>query len=135
MGQRVRLLVSLVSSVLFTPFCVPVAKAQGIDGNELIGVCDGSFENAEALCKMYIWGTIEGLQFGADAAAFNSGFTEDDAMRAQAQVFLGVCDPKSVTRGQQFEVAMQYIRNNPQSWHQPSIVLIHRSLMEAFPCQ
>lgn len=134
MGQFLKSCVSLAASAFFTAICVPAATAQGIDANKLIGICDGEFETADALCKMYVWGTIEGLQFGADAAAYNSGFTQDSAMRAQAQVLLGVCDPETVTRGQQFEVVMKYIRNNPQSWHRPSVILIHRALMDAFPC-
>jgi len=122
--------------VIFATLLLPMgAKGQGINANELIRVCDGEYENAEAICKMYIWGAIEGMQLGADASAFNSGFTEDQAMRDHAEILLGVCDPETVTRGQQFEVVQRYIRNNPQNWHQPSIILIHRALIDAFPCR
>ena len=124
------------ASVVFATLLLPVgAKGQGINANDLIRICDGEYENAEAICKMYIWGAIEGMQLGADSSAFNSGFTEGQAMRNHAQALLGVCDPGTVTRGQQFEVVQRYIRNNPQNWHQPSIVLIHRALMDAFPCR
>ena len=135
MGQRMTNFAP-IALVVFATLLLPVgAKGQGINANELVRVCDGEYENAEAICKMYIWGAIEGMQLGADASAFNSGFTEDEAMRDHAQTLLGVCDSETVTRGQQFEVVQRYIRNNPQSWHQPSVILIHRALMEAFPCR
>lgn len=135
MGRKMKNFAPM-ASVIFATILLPVgAKSQGINANELIRVCDGEYENAEAICKMYIWGAIEGMKLGADASAFNSGFTEDQAMRDHAETLLGVCDPETATRGQQFEVVQRYIRNNPQNWHQPSIILIHRALMDAFPCR
>ena len=135
MGRKVKNFAPMALVILATLLLRMGAKGQGINANELIRVCDGEYENAEAICKMYIWGAIEGMQLGADASAFNSGFTEDQAMRDHAETLLGVCDPDMVTRGQQFEVVQRYIRNNPQNWHQPSIILIHRALMDAFPCR
>ena len=135
MGRKVKNFAPM-ALVIFATLLLPMgAKGQGINANELIRVCDGEYENAEAICKMYIWGAIEGMQLGADASAFNSGFTEDQAMRDHAETLLGVCDPETVTRRQELEVALQYIRDNPQRWHQSSIVLIYLALVDAFPCR
>ena len=108
-------------------------EAQGVSGNILIDACQSADEGAKAMCFGYISGAIEGLKLGADAAAYNSGLT-GQAMRDQANESLGACIPAEATGSQTYEVALQYMRNNPQSWHEPAIGLIFRGVVDAFPC-
>ena len=59
MGRKVKNFAPM-ALVIFATLLLPMgAKGQGINANELIRVCDGEYENAEAICKMYIWGAIE----------------------------------------------------------------------------
>jgi hypothetical protein len=123
------------SAVLITSFQVNASpvEAQVVSGNILIDACQSTDEGAKAMCFGYITGAIEGLKLGADAAAYNSGLT-GQAMRDQANEFLGACIPQEATGGQTYEVALQYMKNNPQRWHEPAIGLIFSGVLVAFPC-
>ena len=43
-------------------------------------------------------------------------------------------EDKSVTIGQSLDVAIKYLRANPQDLHFPFVLLAHRALATAFPC-
>ena len=54
MGRKMKSIFRLASVVFATLLLPAGVKSQGINANELIRVCDGDYENAEAICKMYI---------------------------------------------------------------------------------
>lgn len=123
---------SVLATIVATVFIVtPPANAQ-VTGSVLMENCLGIKENST--CQIYINGVIDGMRWGADAAAFQSGVVEPQAMRAQANTFLGACVPNGVNGNQLYAVALQHMKNNPKNWHNPAPALIHRALMEAFPC-
>lgn len=114
--------------------CTATPSYAQLTANELLPVCNSKDKAVYSACQTFVMGAIQGMQWGADAAVYQSGMTQPDAMRAQAQQFLQVCDPQSVTNGQRFEIALQYMRSVPKDWHNPAVILIHRALMQAFPC-
>lgn len=135
MGRTVKNFAPMVL-VLFATLLLPVGvKGEGFTAEMLISGCDSEDKSEQAACHTFIMGAVEGMKWGADISAFNSGFTEEKAMRDRAQKLLGVCDPETVTRRQQLAVVLRYIRDNPQRWHQSSIGLIYSALVEAFPCR
>lgn len=111
------------------------AQSQGVTVNLLIDGCNSSDPAAQSLCGGYINGTIDGLKWAGDVAAFELGFTEGRAMREQGKILVNACIPDSATGGQLYEVALQFMRSNPQIWHQPAVTVIHQSMMDAFPCE
>ncbi len=135
MGRKMKNFAPMALVIFATLFLPVGAKGEGFTAEMLISGCDSQDEDEQAACHTFIMGAIEGMKWGASISAANSGFTEEQAMRDHAQTLLGVCDPETVTRRQELEVALQYIRDNPQRWHQSSIVLIYLALVDAFPCR
>lgn len=111
------------------------AKAQ-VSANAILDAClsEGD-EIANAMCRFYIVGSIDGLRWGAEAAGIQSGITDAQAMLDQAHRFLSACTPEAATSNQLYEVALKYMRNHPERWHEPAIHLIHLALKDAFPCE
>lgn len=125
---RLGILTGVAATVLLS---VAPVEAQGVSGNLIIDACN---EDPNGLCLSYIAGAIDGMRWASDIAAFRSGATEAQAMRNLAESLLGACTPPTSTAGQLSAVALNYMRNHPENWHEPAVVLIHRALMDAFPC-
>lgn len=126
--------ISLLFTALISIYTIasPVS-AQSLSANTLLKGCLNKEENA--VCTAYINGALSGMQWSSDVAAFNSGFTEPMKMRAQAQVLFGACVPQEATGNQLYEVILKYIQNRPKDWHEPAISLIHRAIVDAYPCK
>lgn len=120
---------ALVISI--STFFVSPSSAQAFSVNELLKPCS---KEKSPFCIAYISAAISGINWGADTAAYNSGFTEPHAMREQAKLLLGTCIPEAATGNQLHEVALKYMRNNPKSWHQPAVAIIHRAMIDTYPC-
>ncbi len=118
-----------VAATLF--LSVSTTEAQSVSGNMIINVCN---EDPNGMCLSYITGTIDGMLWASDVAAGRSGATEAQAMRNLAHSLLGACPPPSASGGQLSAVALKYMQNHPEIWHEPAFVLIHRALIDAFPC-
>lgn len=122
----------IVASVTTSLFLsVSAIEAQSVSGNIIINVCN---EDPNGVCLSYITGTIDGMLWASDVAAGRSGATEAQAMRNLAHSLLGACPPPSASGGQLSAVALKYMQNHPEIWHEPAFVLIHRALIDAFPC-
>ncbi len=117
-----------VAATLF--LSVSTIEAQSVSGNNIINVCN---EDPNGMCLGYIAGTIDGMLWASDVAALRSGAT-GQAMRNLAHSLLGACTPPSATGGQLYAVALKYMQNHPENWHEPAYVLVHRALIDAFPC-
>ncbi len=120
---------------LFCSTLSPANAQEGVSTNVILDACSSEDEGANAMCFGYITGAIHGMNWASDAAAIQSGVTGGKAMREQANTFLGACSPQAALGNQLYEVALQYMRNNPQRWHEPAVTVIHKALMEAFPCE
>lgn len=59
-----------------------------------------------------------------------------DTMADRSDPFSGyyACFPNGVTKGQVLDVAMQYLRQNPQYRHFSAATLVAAAYAEAFPC-
>lgn len=125
---RLGILLGVAATLLLS---VSPVGAQGVSGNAIIDVCN---EDPNGSCLSYIAGTIDGMRWASDVAAFRSGGTEAQAMRDLGESLLGACTPPSATGGQLSAVALKYMQNHPENWHEPAVVLIHRALMDSFPC-
>ena len=97
-------------------------------GNTLLEHCesgdkqDGDLQiNAmkAGLCFGYIEGAADILAF--DAAAFPNRRLE--------------CTPKEVTRGQERDVVVKYLRDHPEERHESAALLVLHALTTAFPCK
>lgn len=91
---------------------VPSLAAAGQDGNGLHDDCSsprGSYD--EAVCFGYSVGVAESLN-------------GDD-----------FCIPKGAKAGQAQDVVTKYLRDHPETRHQPAIDLVVKALKAAFPCQ
>lgn len=120
---------------LFCSTLSPANAQEAVSTKILLDACSSEEEGAKSMCFMYISGAIDGMLWASDVAAIQSGETVAKAMREQANTFLGACTPQAVLGKQRYEVALQYMRNNPQRWHEPAVTVIHKALMEAFPCE
>ncbi len=88
------------------------------DGNEILTYCD---ENATAITKGVCLGYIQGL------------WTSLDLMLAMNDTKM--CIPKSATLGQVRDVTVSYIRRNPATRHEGSMILFARALAEVWSCK
>lgn len=122
----------LAAALLAIFCCVSPTFAQGVTTTKLI--LDACNSGDQTICQMYIIGVVDGLLYGADVAALNTGIIEGRPMREKANELLGVCVPDAVTGDQKFAVALAYMMAHPESWHLPAVAIIHRSLIAAFPC-
>ena len=127
---RTGIFMSVAATLLLS---VSAVDAQQLSGNVIIDVCNEDPNGGN--CLGFIVGTIDGMRWAADVAAMRSGATEAQAMRNLAETLLGACTPPTSTGGQLSAVALKYMQNHPENWHEPAVVLIHRALMEAFPCR
>ena len=122
----------LASAFVLNIIFLSPSNAQNFSVNELLKTCS---QEQSPFCIAYISAAISGIRWGADTAAYNSGFTEPNAMRKQAKLLLGTCIPAAATGNQLHEIALKYMRNYPKSWHQPAVVIIHRAMVVTYPCR
>lgn len=108
--------------LIATALCLPApAYAETSiqdDGNEILTYCD---ESATGITRGVCLGYIQGLWAGLDMML---------AMNDRK-----MCIPKSVTLGQVRDVTVSYIRRNPATRHEGSMILFARALSEVWACK
>lgn len=87
-------------------------------GNELMAICDSPKDDP-------LWWLC-----GGHIVGFSQGFQLRDQIAATHLM----CMPDSATNQQIRDIAVIYIRANPQLRHEPSSSLIGWALVKAFPC-
>jgi hypothetical protein len=93
------------------------ASRIGNSGNDFLRVCSNeSITNTvQAFCLGYVHGVLD---------RFESDPTPQTI----------VCEPASVTFGQQHSIVVKFIRDHPDVWHEHTGDLIALAIMRAFPC-
>jgi hypothetical protein len=129
--------------LLMSP-AISFADASSTDGtgNQLMVFCNDTNKETNQTawfgCMMFIDGVVNGsytvgvyqyiAQYGNKVNA--PGF---DPSTFVAQTF-NVCIPDGTTREQRALVASKYLKDNPQSLHEPSAMLVIAALNSAWPC-
>jgi hypothetical protein len=54
---------------------------------------------------------------------------------AVGKAALGNCPPDGVTKGQLFDITVQYLDRHPETRHLPAVALIAKAWAGAFPCR
>lgn len=77
----------------------------------------------------------EGSGLRLSCASYIVGISNGMALQASfAQTEKVTCIPDKVTYGQQTEIFTNYLRNHPESRHEPASYLYAMAMLEAFPC-
>jgi hypothetical protein len=91
-------------------------RAENIDGNKLLALCEGRNEGGRQFCL---------------------GFVTGIAMLARTRLITpdgGNCLPAGATSAQVRAVVVQALRQHPQSRHEAAFVLVVAALATAWPC-
>jgi hypothetical protein len=111
----------LLAFVMLVGFMIPVAAAPDkpdiSHGNGLLQACTSDVVLDEMVCFGYVQGVIDTLAYYDPAAAQS------------------ICTPyPSVTKGQEEEIVVKYLKENPATRHLDSPKLIDDAMHGAFPC-
>lgn len=134
MGQAMQ------KSTLIAAICGSLAApvhAQVLTGNDLLGACEVQGATVQAgFCLGYIVGVIEGLKLGAaiPLLAARDENSEQEPIDPLTNSFLHMCIPAESENSQSVDIAVKYLRANPDIRHNPARGLILASLREAYPC-
>lgn len=110
------------------------ASAENLSGNELLSVCEAKDDSAQlGYCLGYVQGAIEGMKWGISVPLFASGEEADQVDKA-GNAILGFCLPTDVTLGQNRDVIVKFLTDNPAERHNSARTLIQDALKQAFPC-
>lgn len=113
----------------------PSAHAQQISGNELYEACQSDDPVLAGFCIGYIISQIEGQSFGAFTVLNQIQEAENAAeINTRIGMFLNYCAPDTASNEQLRDVAINHLRDNPQTRHDPARFEVWRALMAAFPC-
>jgi hypothetical protein len=125
--MRYLLLVCLLSVVLVASAHPPEESLNmGASGNDFLRVCERA-ENSTAmysLCTAYANGVIDGYDY---AFALQQAQHHEPIKGA-------FCPPDEITRGQQYRVALKFMKDHPEETHRVTSALISEALVGAFPC-
>jgi hypothetical protein len=111
----------VVVLVLLVAFLTSPASAAELTGNDLQEWCSAPKGSGLGLaCATYISGFMDGIEIG------------DGAKRKDTRM---LCFPDSATVGQARLIIEKYMRDNPQSLHQPRAIIVGKALLLAFPCK
>ena len=86
-------------------------------GNDLWKACNDGTTWGNAICTGFILGV-------ADAQELSDGIVK-----------LRACKPNGIAGTQVKDIAVQFLKNNPQTRHHAAAALVAQSLSEAFRCQ
>ena len=103
-------------------FYAPAATS-AYTGNELLSHCEQTHQIGEGFCMGFIYGVDEGFY----AAEFLYR-----RPKPEEKIY---CKPANVTAGQMKDIVIQYLRQNPQTRHQPAGIPVLESFQGAFPCR
>ncbi len=115
-------------ALLVLSCCVTAAEFKisnvGLSGNELKEICDRS----EPECFSYIIGAVDGFE-----VAFTV-FLDAQKRKNVSLVITPYCLPEGVTRQKVFEVAKQYLYDNPGRREFDAASNIVAGLAKVYPC-
>jgi hypothetical protein len=113
------------------------ASAKYFDGNKLLEFCQEPEESKiSGICWGYIIGVINGIQHVVAYQEYYNDI-EIDGFRISKdllEVSKPFCIPDEVTRGQQINVAVEFLKTHPSERDKDVRFLISDALKEAFPC-
>jgi hypothetical protein len=125
--MRYLLLVCLLPVVLVASVPPPEENLNlGASGNDFLRVCEHA-EHATVVygvCSAYANGVIDGYDYA---------FALLQAQRHES-VKGAFCPPDEITRGQQYMVALKFMKDHPEQAHRVASALIAEALVDAFPC-
>lgn len=108
-----------------------------LSGNDFYDACVSEGDTLQAFCAGYLIGFQEGRKYGTfllmlQAADEGESTAEIDAASDQ---LVGNCIPKGVEFSQLKEIAVNYMRDHPESRHESARSQIFASFVEAYPCK
>ena len=110
-------------------------SAEPLTGNELLTICEQTDQLAQqGFCTGYILGALEGIKWGVSMPLFLMGQKTNEA-DSNGDVLLGYCMPGEATLGQQRDVVIQFLMQNPSTRHGSARSLIQDAYKAAFPCR
>jgi hypothetical protein len=121
---------------VFALLCLSCRMAAGevATGKALLETCNSAEAVEQEACLDYVAGVVDGLVWGATIAAFRSGATEAEALRARAQEYLGACPPGNASGKQLSKAAVAFMSANPRLSDQRADALINQARIAFFPC-
>jgi hypothetical protein len=93
------------------------ARAAFDDGNSLLSKCSGTDYYSEGICDGYIRGVADAFEA---AANFFKPFKS--------------CVPNGITQKQLVDVAVKFLKDNPQERHTSSAAQVFVAMNKAWPC-
>lgn len=124
-----KFLLSVFLAVVVAPtFC---AASRGMDGNKMLEDCQPLFDDSlnpqgrKALDAAYCAGYVDGV------LETHGMWKAVEGKTSQAAHY---CMPAEVPNGQVLKIIKKWLDENPERLHWSGEVIIHKALMQAFPC-
>ena len=115
-------------------------QANALDGNQLLEQCEdtqkindkktGDFKSLNWMRAGRCMGIIEGL---GSTHAYYGAMLDVLKLSDQAKEFYP-CIPDKVTNYQQLLVLLNYLKKHPEELHKNVTLIVHKALIDAFPC-
>lgn len=127
------------SAVLLASLLASGAAADddNLSANTLYDACTADTGEEQGFCVGYLIGFHEGRKFGSMTAlnSTSSGVATADELDLIGDVLAGYCLPPGVQYNQLFEIAINFMRDNPETRHETARSQVWQSFVEAFPCE
>lgn len=108
--------------------------AEPMTGNELLTICEQKDQLAQqGFCTGYILSALEGIKWGISVPMLQMG-KKTEEVDSTGNILLGYCMPAEATLGQQIDVVVQFLTENPSTRHRSARSLVQDAFMAAFPC-
>jgi hypothetical protein len=108
-----RLIALAVAGALLLPSAASAELPAFSTGNDLLAACQSSSHYDQGFCQGYLFGVVHYLN-----AVGNH-----------------VCRFDGVTSGQMQDIAVRFLRDNPEGRHWPALSQAVQALMQTFPCE
>lgn len=127
----------LVAATLSLASLPGAGLSQTISGNVLFEACSVREGPLSLFCAGYIVGAWEGIHLGVYTTIIAARMDQpsiDDANYFISTLLMS-CPPPNVENSQIRDVVFKYLSERPEIRHESARVLIHQSMIEAFPCE
>jgi hypothetical protein len=105
-----------------------------LDGNDLLAKCHYWFVEDKSQPTT----NMEFIDMGT-CAGYLSGVTDVESMweavEGKTSKASHYCIPDGVTNGQKLKILKKWLDDNPNKLHERADFIIHRALLQAFPCK
>jgi hypothetical protein len=123
----------ILVAVLFLPVGVLASTAQ-IDGNDLLKKCTPLGTDGRPAAET----VTESLDVGY-CAGYIAGVTDVErvweGVEGNTSQSTHYCMPKEATNGQAPRILKKWLEDNPDKLHWRADLIIHKALLQAFPCK